>query len=53
MANGKEYDVMGYWDCPVCLDRRRLKEQCGTARTVEHRVGKDVRFYMDGARMSV
>ena len=22
MANGKEYDVMGYWDCPVCQTKK-------------------------------
>ena len=22
MANEKEYDVMGYWDCPVCQTKK-------------------------------
>ena len=47
MANGKEYDVMGYWDCPVCQTKKikgtvRDCPNCGAPR------GKDVRFYMDG-----
>ena len=48
MANEKEYDVMGYWDCPVCQTKKikgtlRDCPNCGAPR------GKDVKFYMDGA----
>ena len=47
MANEKEYDVMGYWDCPVCQTKKikgtlRDCPNCGAPR------GKDVKFYMDG-----
>lgn len=43
----KEYDVMGYWDCPVCQTKKikgtlRDCPNCGAPR------GKDVKFYMDG-----
>lgn len=39
MANGKEYDVMGYWDCPVC-QTKKIKGTVRDCPTVEHRVEK-------------
>lgn len=44
---GKEYDVMGYWDCPICQTKKILGTErncpnCGMPR------GEDVKFYMEG-----
>ena len=49
---GKGYDVMGYWDCPMCQTKKILGTErncpnCGMPR------GEDVKFYMDGPEVKL
>ena len=49
---GKGYDVMVYWDCPMCQTKKILGTErncpnCGMPR------GEDVKFYMDGPEVKL